>query len=255
MRDASSASRPPVRRPPVFDVPLGHRLKMVALGYIPFLHLAAVVATLALPLLGYFPRPWAWLALAVLYLAPPLASRAASLFVPLPEGRFDVGSREFLRWWFHAQWQVIFNRFPFLEEGLRMVPALYSLWLRLWGSRVGALVYWTAGVTVLDRPCLQIGDRVVFGAGVVMTPHTLMPDASRRLMLSIGPIVVGSDSLVGGGAVLAPGVKIGPGELVPAFSRLQPFSEWQSGRRVRDGGSDETTAAALATPSHERIAG
>lgn len=236
---------------PVFDVPLGHRLRMVFLGYIPFLHFAAVIAALVLPLSGTFPKPWAWLSLAVLYLAPPLVCRFAGFVMPMPDGTFEVGSRELLRWWFYAQWQVIFNRFPMLEEALRMVPGLYSQWLRLWGARIGSLVYWSSGVTVLDRSCLEVGDRVVFGAGVVVSPHNLAADESRRLKLLISPVRVGSDTMIGGRAVLSPGVRIGSEETLPAFQRLAPFSEWKGGRRARPGSADWATATALVTPRPE----
>ncbi len=236
---------------PVFDVPLGHRLRMILLGYIPLLHLSAVIAALALPLLGVFPRPWAWLSLAVLYLSPALICRAASWVMPMPDGIFELATREFLRWWFYAQWQVIFNRFPALEEGLRMVPGLYSQWLRLWGARVGSLVYWSSGVTILDRPCLDVGDRVVFGAGVVLSPHNLTPHGGRRLKLLISKITVGHDTMIGGQAILSPGARIAAEEMLPAFHRATPFSTWEGGRRARRGSADWATAAALVMPSTE----
>ena len=252
MPDASSDS-PVAANRAVFDLPVGHRLGMVALGYIPFLHLSAVVAAFALPLAGYFPRSWAFLSLAVLYLLPPVVCRVAGWWMPMPDGTFELAAREFLHWWFYAQWQVIFNRLPVLEETLRMVPGLYSQWLRLWGARIGPLVYWSSGVTVLDRSCLEVGGGVVFGAGVVLSPHNLAPDASRRLKLLISPITVGRGTMIGGQAVLSPGVRIAAEEMLPAFHRLAPFSEWQGGRRRREGSPDWATAAALVTPSPERV--
>lgn len=244
MPDASSASRAPQ---PVFEVPLGHRSRMVLMGYIPFLHLSAVVASLVLPLLGTLPQRWAFASLAVLYLLPPLVCRVIGWMMPMPDGTFELDTREFLRWWFYAQWQVVFNRFPALEEALRMVPGLYSQWLRLWGARVGSLVYWSSGVLVLDRSCVDIGDRVVFGAGVVLSPHNLTPDESRRLRLLISTITVGNDTLLGGQAILAPGVRIASEEMLPAFHRLAPFSEWKDGKRTRQGSADWNTAVALVT--------
>ena len=245
MPDASSDR--PAR--PIFDVPLGHRLRMVALGYVPFLHLSTVAATFVLPLAGGSPLPWSLLSLAVLYLVPPLACRLASSITPAPDGTFELDTREFLRWWFLAQWQVIFNRFPVLEEALRMVPGLYSQWLRLWGSRIGSLVYWSSGVTMLDRSYLDIGDRVVFGAGVVVSPHNLAPEASRRLKLLVSTVSVGDDTMVGGQAILAPGVRIASEEMIPAFQRLAPFTTWEGGKRLRRGSADWATAAALVTPN------
>lgn len=215
---------------PVFEISFGRRLGMVLLGYIPFLHFASVLACLVLPLLGHAPRGWAWCAIGVLYLAPPLVCRATSLLLPMPDGRFDIDSRELLLWWFYAQWQVIFNRFPALEELLRMVPGLYSTWLRLWGSKVGGLVYWAPGLVLLDRSCLRIGGRVVFGLGVTLSPHLLAPDAEgRRLELLISPIILGGDSLIGGYSWLGPGSRVAAGEILPAYRKLRPFNTWAGG--------------------------
>ena len=60
----------------------------------------------------------------------------------------------------------LFLRFPVLEEILRLVPGLYSLWLRAWGSRIGKLTYWAPQTSYSIAGCLDIGDHVVFGAGV-----------------------------------------------------------------------------------------
>lgn len=243
------AAGPPKAPRPVFDLPWRQRLLMVLLGYLPFLHLVATLASAIWPFVVDGRRAWAWSALGLLYLVPPLASRLASWAIPRPDGRFEVAAKELLQWWFHAQWQVIFNRLPFLEELLRLVPGLYSAWLRLWGARIGPLVYWSSGVTVLDRGCLEVGGRVVFGAGAALSTHVLMPDDSGRLKLLISPIVIGSDTLVGGYAVLSPGTVVAAGELLPAFSRIPPFTVFKGGRRERQGSADWLTAAALVTAS------
>ena len=64
------------------------------------------------------------------------------------------------------QLQVLYSAFP----ALRLVPGLYSAWLRLWGSRVGRAVYWTPQVKITDRGLLKVGDGVVFGHRVVSIP-------------------------------------------------------------------------------------
>src|SRR5205085_8003532 len=109
-----------------------------------------------------------------LLLVPPIVVRLCGRV----ESREDVSSESpaFLRWWFTAQWQVIFNRLPWIEEMIRLVPGLYSTWLRLWGARVGKFVYWTPGLRILDRSFVDVGGRVVFGVGVRLNPHILMPN-------------------------------------------------------------------------------
>lgn len=208
------------------------RLLMVLMGYIPFLHLATVVALLVCGPLGYLKLGWLW-ALGALYVLPPLVVRLLTVVTGgLPHGRFDVNSAAFLKWWFSAQWQIIFNRLPFLEELIRMVPGLYSLWMRCWGASVGPFVYWSPGVRILDRPLLHVGGRVVFGAGVRVNGHVLLPRGDGAMQLAVGTITIGSDTLVGGYSLLLAGVRVADGEATPPLRTLQPFTAWEDGRRV-----------------------
>src|SRR5687768_16618078 len=132
---------------------------MVLLGYIPFLH-AGATTTLFILAATHSTKLFLPLAFTTLYLLPPLAVRAFTLITPIPAGKFPVNSPTFLKWWFTAQWQILFNRLRILEELLRLIPGLYSTWLRLWGVKIGRLVYWTPGLEILDRPLLNIGHQV-----------------------------------------------------------------------------------------------
>jgi hypothetical protein len=211
---------------------------MVLMGYVPFLHLAGVVALTVCGATGYVGFGWAW-SLAVLYVLPPVVVRTVAwLGGGVPQGRFDVNSNAFLKWWFAAQWQIIFNRLPFLEELLRMWPGIYSLWMRLWGAKVGKFVYWSPGVRVLDRQLLHVGDRVVFGAGVRLNGHVLLPDDARTMELAVGTITIGSDTLVGGYSLLLAGVHLEARQVTPPLRTLQPFTTWRDGRRAGKRTSD-----------------
>jgi len=208
------------------DWPLRRRLAMVALGYIPLL-LAVVVVISAL----FASYRWGVLyglltGFVLLYLLPPLLHRATSLLLPLLPGRHGVSSGAFLRWWLSAQLQVIFNRLPVLEESLRIVPGLYSAWLRLWGAKIGSLVYWSPGVAPLDRPFLHIGNRVVFGAGARLNPHVIVPGKKGEAQLWLAPVTLGDDSLIGGYCLITSGCTIPSGASVPAGKYLRPFSTW-----------------------------
>src|SRR5262249_524618 len=77
-----------------------------------------------------------------------------------------------------------------------------------WGGRVGSLVYWSPGVEVLDRGLLEVGDRVVFGAGVRLASHVLVPGKDGRARIVIAPIRIGRGALVGAYSVLTPGVEV-----------------------------------------------
>ena len=136
-----------------------------------------------------------------------------------------------------ANLQMLFCRLPMLEELLRLVPGLYSLWLRLWGARVGRLTYWGAGLRILDRSFLQIGDDVIFGAAVRLNPHVLARNERGETELLLARIVVGERTMVGGYSLLTAGTEIAPDESTRAFLVSPPFSRWRNGRRsVKESG-------------------
>lgn len=231
MPDMSSVEAMEPRVSEALPIPRGSRLVMVCFGFVPVIHVATVVACALLPALRRAPAWVALLAPVALYLLPPLACGLARLVRRLPDGRFALGSPEFITWWFFAQWQVVFNRLPFLEELLRLVPGVYSLWLRLWGARVGSLVYWSPGVVVLDRPYLDVGDRTVLAVGSRVNPHMIIPGEDGRLGLAVSRVRVGSNVLIGGYSLLSAGARVGDGEMLPAFYPMRPFSEWTGGRQ------------------------
>ena len=200
------------------------RLAMLLLNFIPLLHAAGSLACIL--------TPWPWLAPVVLYIVPLVPGRLlrASLRSAPPE--IPIGSRDFLRWWASFQCQVLFLRFPVFEEILRLIPGLYSLWLRGWGSRIGRLTYWAPQTVILDRGFLDIGDHVVFGAGVRINPHVMERDPEP--MLRLAPVTIGGGTMIGGYSLLTAGTEIAAGEATRAFLISPPFSRWKNGRRTRD---------------------
>lgn len=213
------------------EMPAAGRLLLLLANAMPLVHLAATVAIGLWP--GLAPGWRVALVLGMLYLLPPLACRALKMLLKPEEGRLAVGSRSFFAWWLMLQTQVIFVRLPFLEELIRFVPGLYSFWLRCWGSRVGRLTYWAAGLAILDRAYLDIGDDVVFGAGVRLNPHVLQAEADGT-WLYLGTIRIGSGASIGGYALLSAGCEVDAKEQTHAFLILPPFTKWQGGRRSRE---------------------
>jgi hypothetical protein len=201
---------------------------MVAIGFLPFSCIAVAAAPLVVDSLRW--RGWITTVFC-LYVVPPIGARLCRLVWRSPEGQVDIDSRGFLAWWMESQWQTIFNRLPLLEEGLRLVPGLYSCWLRLWGAEVGSLVYWSPGLRVADRRLIDVGSRVVFGAGVRVFGHMMIRDSGGKTTLLVAPVRVGTGAVVGGYSLLAPGVEIAAGELTPPIRGLGPFTEWRGGRR------------------------
>lgn len=197
---------------------------MLVLNVIPLLHAAGTLACLL--------TPWPWLAPVVLYIAPLVPGRLLRESLRSTPPEIPIDSRDFLRWWACFQCQVLFLRFPVFEEILRLIPGLYSLWLRGWGSRIGKLTYWAPRTIILDRGFLDIGDHVVFGAGVRINPHVM--ERNPESVLRLAPVKICDGAMIGGYSLLTAGTEIASGEATRAFLISPPFSRWKNGRRTRD---------------------
>lgn len=197
---------------------------MILCNYFTILHIAVCVCCL------WFVPGWAYKIttfLICLYLLPVVCTRIALAVHPLRHEKVKICSADHRVWWFTFCTQNLFLRFPFLEEALRCVPALYSLWLRLWGSKIGKLVYWTSGTVVVDRSFLRIGDHVCFGLGTRLSPHVHVDDE-----LWLSPIVIEDNAVTGAYSLVGPGTVLKKGEKTKACFISPPFSVWQGGRRI-----------------------
>ena len=206
------------------------QVAMLALNTIPLIHLGLTLWILFGLHAGLSLR--ICLAGGFAYLLPPMLARFVVGTLRKQGPYFASGSNGFLLWWLSLQLQMLFNRLPLLEELLRFIPGAYSTWLRLWGSRIGKLTYWAPGVRILDRSFLDIGDRVVFGAGVRLNPHVIDRNENGSSELALASIHIGDDTLVGGYSLLTAGTQIAPGETVRAFRVSPPFSHWKNGKRT-----------------------
>ncbi|MBF0595518.1 MAG: hypothetical protein HQL22_11215 [Candidatus Omnitrophica bacterium] len=207
-----------------FDWP--KRLLTVVLNYIPLLHvIACVLFLIVLMKIGLAVAITG--TLFILYIFPPLMARVLLLVHPLGLQHMPIGSPDYFIWWAVFCLQVVFLRFPFLEEVLRMIPGLYSAWLRLWGAQIGQFTYWAPGTIILDRPFIHIGDFVVFGGGVRLNPHVI--DGNE---LILAPVVIEDSVTVGGYSLLTSGTVLRKNQAIKAFLISPPFSVWQDNKRV-----------------------
>jgi hypothetical protein len=203
---------------------------MVAANYYTLAYVAAGVFVVAAPALG--PGARVAVALAWLYLLPPLLARLAMAVLGRPHGEFTPEARAYRTWWLLTQLQVIYGRVALLEEALRIVPGAYSLWLRLWGSKVSVLVLWSPGVMVTDRYLLRVAKGVVVGTRSTLGGHIATVDGRGAYRLTIAPIVLDEGSVVGALCGLGPGCHVFPRETVPAGRLLPPFTAWKDGRKA-----------------------
>jgi hypothetical protein len=213
------------------------RLLMLALNFLPLIHVLAIISLLLMPYANWPTR--VGITLAVLYLLPPSVARLTLLLVTIPHGRISVGSKAFFGWWTLFQLQIIFCRLPALEEILRLTPGLYSLWLRLWGARIGRLTYWSPGTTITDRSFLCVGNDVVFGAGVRLNAHVLTKGENGRMELILATLKIGDRVVVGGYSLLTAGTEISPDEVTRARLLSPPFSILKDGKRIKQNQSVE----------------
>ena len=203
----------------------------LALNFLPLLHLLAGAAVCGFAD-GALARVGA--ALAWIYVLPPLAGRVAMALFGAAQGEgLGQDARAFKVWWFLTQLQVLFNRFGFLEELLRMVPGLYALWLNAWGARVSPLVYWGPGAVVVDRQAVRIGPGAVIGLRAVLAGHLAVKDESGAFRVTLAPVQIEARALIGAYAGIGPGCTVAADEEVPAAAFLRPFTQWTGGKRVK----------------------
>ncbi len=159
--------------------------------------------------------------LAVLYLLPPLTFRLHQRLWPLEEGTRRLLGRGYEPWWGAHQIQTLYLAVPTLEAMLRLMPGLYSAWLRLWGSKIGQRVIWTPRVEIIDRSLLEVGHDVVVGHCAVVSGHLIKP-TRNNLLLYVERVRIGDHAFLGAGSVLAPGVSVESGGRVEAGERVYP---------------------------------
>lgn len=208
------------------------RLFVLFLGYLPLLHAIGTGSVLMAQWAQWYWRLPA--ALAVLFLLPALIARIIVKGFPMRSTTIEIGSTDYFKWWTLLNLQILFCRLTFLEEAMRLIPSAYSAWLRLWGSRIGRLVYWAPGTLILDRSFLEVGDDVIFGAGVRINPHVMARNEDGVTQLLLAPVKIGARAIVGGYSLLTAGTELAPDAPTRAFLVSPPFSKWRGEKRVRE---------------------
>ena len=210
--------------------PDNHTVRPEPVGnFVPLFMLGAIVAASV----AFAEGPVQCLAVfaGLLYLVPPLLGRLLTMLFGKPEGRdITQANTAFRVWWLLLQLQMPFNRLPWLEELLRLVPGLYPLWLNLWGAHVHPATYWAPGARTLDRPYVETGYGSVIGSDTLMSGH-LARREEGRFLVDIATVVIGTHAVVGARASIGPGCVIGSGETLTATSRLAPYIHYVNGKR------------------------
>jgi hypothetical protein len=153
----------------------------------------------------------------ITYIIPPVSLRLHQAFFPISDKPVDLAKRKYCAWWGAHQIQVIYTAVPQLEALLRIIPGVYSPWLRLCGSRIGRKVYWTPNIEITDRSMLEIGDNAVFGHKCKLLGHAIKP-TGRRMILYTKKISIGSNVFVGAGSRIGVGAVIADGVYLPILT-------------------------------------
>lgn len=178
-------------------------------SYFPLL--MTVLSLAALGVFAQWPSVWsAILLLFIIYGLPPTVLRVMFRWAPLKLGVSQIDGRKFSSWLAAHHIQAFYDALPYLESLLRVIPGFYSLWLRMWGSRIGYGVVWPVRISVLDRNLMDVGNRVTFDREVELAAHVRQKTDGGGLRVLVRPVRVGSHAYLGAS------VRVGPGAIVPS---------------------------------------
>ena len=191
-------------------------LRSHLIGLFPALHLTLIAISI-IALLYHLSVYTLLLLIFTVYLFPIICFHLHNWMYPLIEGSSVLNHKEYIPWWGTHQIQSVLNALPAFESILKIVPGAYSMWLRLWGSKIGRNVYWTPRIDIVDRSLMEIKDNVIFGHKVGCYAHVV----SKRndiLELYVKKIQIGGSTFIGAGTNIGPGAVIGDGNMLPLLS-------------------------------------
>jgi hypothetical protein len=155
----------------------------------------------------------------IIYFLPPLLYRIFSLIVPVKVGKVKLGPEHEPNGWMIAhRLQMTYHIFPFIEGTMNSLPGIYSNWLRLWGSKIGRMVYWAPDVRIYDRTHLTVGSKTFVG-GALLSCHLAVPKRDGSFELFFAPISIGNRVFISAQANIGPGSNIHDGEHIKLLTQ------------------------------------
>jgi len=188
-------------------------------SYFPLL--MTVLSLAAMGMFGRWPSLWtAALLLFIIFFLPPIVQRVMLRWSAMKQGVAELDGRAFSPWLASHHIQAMYDALPFLESLLRVFPGFYSLWLRMWGSRVGYGVEWAVRMDVLDRSLMDIGNRVVFEREVELAAHVRKKTDGGRTRALVRGVRIGSYAFLGAGSRVSAGASIPSNASVPEMTMV-----------------------------------
>jgi len=187
--------------------------------FFPLLHALLIVTNFGLAF--YVPMSLCLLPLSIWFF-PLLCWHLHRRIWPIKIGLSYLGRPTYSPWWGSYQMQYLFLLFPSFERILHVVPGLFSLWLRAWGSKIGRGVFWTPHTLILDRSLLTFGDGIIVGHRCSFASHIISLNKKGELVLFVKPVVIGMNCFIGAGSDIGPGAIVAPNTRLPLQSQLYP---------------------------------
>jgi acetyltransferase-like isoleucine patch superfamily enzyme len=188
-------------------------------SYFPLL--MTMLSLAGMGLFGRWPSLWsAALLFFVIYFLPPLVQRVMLRWSAIKQGVNQIDGRTFSPWLATHHIQAIYDALPFLESLLRVFPGFYSMWLRLWGSRIGYGVEWPVRMDVLDRSLMDVGNRVVFSREVELAAHARRKTDGGRSRVLVRTVRIGSYAFIGASSRIGAGASVPSNASVPELTTI-----------------------------------
>ena len=124
-------------------------------------------------------------------------------------------------WLFSFYLQQFYETFDFFEKTLKLVPGLYSAWLRLWGAKIGSHINWAPACKIMDRPFLVVGNRSLIGNLSYISSHAIKKNSGSYL-LYVKKTIIEEDCVVSYTATLGPGAVMRNRSYIEAGAALFP---------------------------------
>ena len=169
----------------------------------------------------------------ILFIVLAIATYRIKLAIaPLPEGEIELGSRDEDSYHVHLLFFLMLF-YPLMKSNLLPVPLTRLLYLGL-GARMGENTY--SGGILFDPVFIDLGSNTLIGQGAMLIPHVI--EGPR---LAHHPIRIGSNVTIGANAVILADVRIEDeaivaiGAVVPKGSRIGRGEVWGGipARRLR----------------------
>jgi hypothetical protein len=188
----------------------------------PTFHMVQVFLLLGISIKTFNPLFFSMFIFAV-YFQSPIIWRHMKEKYGQPSGAsyFGKNAKHGNNWFVAYQLQQLYNSFAFFEKILKIIPGMFSLWLRFWGSNVGEKINWTPGSKIVDRTHLTIGSRVLIGNECYISAH-IIKKSDNKYLLYIKQVEIGDDVVLALQVIVSPGVKIKNNAFLEAGSGVYP---------------------------------